>query len=269
LDALHRVAAGRFDDYQRRLTKSRQEEWQRLLAQYSIFWHWIHHAFRVTEEQWSQDAEQWIRIYKEVSGEFGRTELLQKEHLNRLREDIMIRIDWACQALEHQINMAAGAQSFTGELPGVSQYDVLIRGKVLNVIITSLEVLEAEGEAARIGKDNPAAPEGRAAVQEPNVETGALASAESVDPSNTDGRRSAVARWKGYWRTPDRECTDEDLTETAYKKRDRSFLNQWINGTMRLQKPQSSDRVQAIEDTLRKNTPPIWHPAHPARRHSS
>jgi hypothetical protein len=267
LDALHRVASVRFDDYQRKLTKSRQEEWQRLSAQYSIFWHWIHHAFRVTEEQWSQDAEQWIRIYKEVSAEFCRPELLQKEHLNRLREDIMIRIEWACQALEHQIKMAADAQSFTGELPGVSQYDVFIRGRVLNVVITHLEVLEAEGEAARVGKNDPA-PEGPADVREPVGETRTLASAESVDLYSVDGRRSAVARWKEYWSTSVRECTDEDLTETAYKTRDRSFLNQWINGKLRLRKPQSSDRVQAIQDALRKNTPPVWHHVHPARRHS-
>jgi hypothetical protein len=278
LDAVHRVAAARFDDYQRKLTKVRAEEWQRLTAQHSIFWHWIHHASRVTEEQWSQDVEQWIRIYKEVSGEFGRPELLQKEHLDRLRADVMIRIDWACQGLEHQIQMAANAQSYIGELPGPSHYDVYIRGRVLNVIITSLELLEAEGEAARVGKDDPAtptqaalepvAPRATVTIREPAGETRTSASAEGVDLSSVDGRRSAVARWKEYWHASDRECTDEDLTEKAYGSRDRSFLNQWINGTMRLKNPQNSDRVQAIEGALRTNTPPVWHPAHPARRHS-
>jgi uncharacterized protein YukE len=75
------------------------------------------------------------------------------------------------------------------------------------------------------------------------------------------GRKLARDAWKKHWTTPERECTNDDLTETAFSQRDRPFLNQWENGNVRLKDPARSTRVQGIERVLRGNTPPKWHPA--------
>lgn len=79
-----------------------------------------------------------------------------------------------------------------------------------------------------------------------------------------EGRKAARESWKRHWTTPERDCTIDDLTEIAFNRKDRPFLNQWENGTLRLKDPSRSALVQAIEHVLRTNRPPKWHPA--ARR---
>jgi hypothetical protein len=81
------------------------------------------------------------------------------------------------------------------------------------------------------------------------------------DLETTEGRKTAREGWKQHWTIPDRECTNDDLTETAFNQKDRPFLNQWENRTVRLKDPSRSSRVQAIERVLRENIPPRWHPA--------
>jgi hypothetical protein len=81
------------------------------------------------------------------------------------------------------------------------------------------------------------------------------------DLTTIHGRQAARMGWKRHWSTPNRECTNADLTLTAYEQDDRAFLNQWENGKTRLKNPEASSRVQAIEEVLRNNSPPQWHPA--------
>jgi len=78
------------------------------------------------------------------------------------------------------------------------------------------------------------------------------------DFSTPESRKKAVEVWKSHWSTPERRCSSQDLTEAAYNKRDRAFLNQWENGKVRLLKAEASDRISAIEALLRNNTPPRW-----------
>lgn len=147
VEALQRLAAARFSKYQRELFKARDEEWQRLTVDHPIFMHWVHHAFRVIEERLIQDAEERIRIYKEVSRDYDRPDLLRREHLQRLRDDITGGMNLLCQVHEDEIQKVATARYFTGPLPGVAQYNVL-RGHVLDVVIACLDELEAECVAA-------------------------------------------------------------------------------------------------------------------------
>jgi hypothetical protein len=89
----------------------------------------------------------------------------------------------------------------------------------------------------------------------------------ATDLDTPEGRKCAREGWKRRWTTAERECTNDDLTEIAFNQKDRVFLNQWENGTLRLKDPRHSARVQAIESVLRQNTPPKWHPL--AKRHPS
>lgn len=83
----------------------------------------------------------------------------------------------------------------------------------------------------------------------------------AADLGTTQGRKAARNGWKAHWSTPERKCTNEDLTETAFRQKDSPFLNQWENGKLRVKDPDRSDRVGAIERVLRENTPPRWHPS--------
>jgi hypothetical protein len=83
----------------------------------------------------------------------------------------------------------------------------------------------------------------------------------AIDLTTAEGRKTAREGWKRQWTTEEHECTNDDLTETAYGQKDRAFLNQWENGTTRLKEPDRSTRVRSIEEVLRENRPPNWHPA--------
>ena len=112
--------------------------------------------------------------------------------------------------------------------------------------------------------------------KEPTTENGPFVGQEVVvenksgasDPAPTGSifletpvaRKAATDNWKRNWSTPNRECTNDDLTETAFGGKDRSFLNQWQNGKTRLADPSRSTRVQAIEKVLRENIRPKSHP---------
>jgi hypothetical protein len=83
----------------------------------------------------------------------------------------------------------------------------------------------------------------------------------ATDLDTPEGRKCAREGWKRNWTTPERECTNDDLTERAYSQKDAPFLNQWENGKARLKEPGRSSRIQAIETILRNNVPPKWHPS--------
>jgi hypothetical protein len=93
-----------------------------------------------------------------------------------------------------------------------------------------------------------------------NPATGRVIPEWAADLDTPDGRKTAREGWKRHWTTAERKCTNGDLTETACSQKDSPFLNQWVNGTLRLKDPGRSTRVQAIERVLRDNTPPKWHP---------
>jgi hypothetical protein len=78
------------------------------------------------------------------------------------------------------------------------------------------------------------------------------------DLATPSGRKMAREGWKRHWTTPEHDCTNDDLTETAFTQKDRAFLNQWENGTTRLKDPSRSTRIQAIERVLLNNVPPKW-----------
>jgi len=82
----------------------------------------------------------------------------------------------------------------------------------------------------------------------------------SIVLETPEGRKAATVSWKKNWSTPERKCTNDDLTETAFGCKDRPYLNQWQNGRIRLADPNGSQRVQSIEKVLIGDIPPKWHP---------
>jgi hypothetical protein len=104
---------------------------------------WVNHASRLLEQRLKQDAEAWIRVQEEVSREFAEPRLLCPPQLKHLREEIDEWLALALQNLKDQIEKTAAACGYTGPLPGIDYYTV-IRGRVAEVVVTCLEVLEAE-----------------------------------------------------------------------------------------------------------------------------
>jgi hypothetical protein len=82
----------------------------------------------------------------------------------------------------------------------------------------------------------------------------------TVNLNTPDDRKAATEAWKRHWSLRGRQCTNDDLTETAFSQKDTPFLNQWENGKTRLKNPNQSGRIHAIERVLRDNIPPKWHP---------
>jgi hypothetical protein len=95
----------------------------------------------------------------------------------------------------------------------------------------------------------------------PESPTDGISEPWAADLDTPDGRKAAREGWKRHWSLTEHECTNDDLTQTAFSQKDRPFLNQWENGTARLKDPKRSVRIQGLERVLRRNIPPKWHPA--------
>jgi DNA-binding XRE family transcriptional regulator len=166
------------------------------------------------EKHLSQDVEEWIRIHKEVSREFGRPEFLRPDQLSRLRDEIMAVVNLSCQALEDQIKRAAGGEGIASPLSEAAQQNT-VRGRVLNVVNTRLEVLEAEGEAARADEDHPAAVEGAAAIREPAAETRTLVRPQPCEQHDTvPGSQATTTRIPAQEATGQMAVASQDQAAT-------------------------------------------------------
>lgn len=86
-------------------------------------------------------------------------------------------------------------------------------------------------------------------------EVGLRAVQPLIDFSSKPGRKAAVLGYQQSWSTVEKPCTHEDITYAAFEKRDRKWLNKWMNMTLADRKP--SMRSRNMEALLRTNRPPL------------
>jgi hypothetical protein len=102
------------------------------------------HRFTIYEELLTREVKRRIKIRKAVADKYNAVELLSKAQLDVFREVIMTSVTWACAALRDHNEMDFRAVGERGPFPETNRYEGL-KGRILSVVNTELEVLETEG----------------------------------------------------------------------------------------------------------------------------
>jgi hypothetical protein len=152
--------------------------------------------FQIYEELLCREVTERIKVYKAVSDENAAWEMLSRSRLDALRDEIMTHLGFACAALKDRNEMDFRAVGESSPPPEPGRYDTL-KGKVLAVVNTELNVLETEGRIRAHTSTTPAASDSN--------------SRQATKKLSIDGGREFPRR---------AEWLDARLTERAWNKHD-------------------------------------------------